>query len=390
MSISIENICNLERFSGLEIVAGDKGRNNIVTSGGMLDFEFCTDLDSSQFDYYQPKSFVMTSLLFAKNEPEAILPAVKYLKEHEVSAFGYKPVFYDTLPEEVLAYAEENHFPIVKIPLHVFMDDIIFEIVEAVRTDDENFFSESNLQKMIDKEPPKSQLYYYTKNVSLKFKDYAICVYIKGDNQHFRPNIERYMNSFYMNNSLNTKAMICRYRDGLFAILTSRHNDMYKFELILKELLEFLSLDEKDLCINCSQIHYPYEDLDLCFRESYHTYLAALASEQNFRYYTKIGTYQFLIPQMDSKLMRNYMRTYISPLADKPELFDTLKEYVLCQGEVFITADKLSCHHNTIRYHIAKIKELLACEQLSDQEFYSNIAIAVRLYLLKGAKGLSH
>ena len=167
MSISIENICNLERFSGLEIVAGDKGRNNIVTSGGMLDFEFCTDLDSSQFNYYQPKSFVMSSLLFAKNEPEAILPAVKYLKEHDISAFGYKTVFYDTLPDEVLVYAEENNFPIVKIPLHVFMDDIIFEIIEAVRTDDENFFSESNLQKMIDNELPKSQLYYFTKNTLL-------------------------------------------------------------------------------------------------------------------------------------------------------------------------------------------------------------------------------
>lgn len=383
MSVTIENICNLERFSGLEFVAGIKGKRNIVTSGGMLDFEFCSDLDSSQFDYYQPKSLVMSSLLFAKNEPEAILPAIKYLKEHDISAFGYKTVFYETLPEEVLAYAEENDFPIIKIPLKVFMDDIIFEIMEAVRTDNENFFSENNLQRMVDNELPKSELYYFTKNVSLKFKDYAICVYMKGDHQHFRSNIERYMNSFYMNNNLATKAMICPYQGGLFAILTSRHNDMKKFELILKELLEFLSLQEKDLCINYSQIHYPYEDLDLCFRESYHTYLASLASGQKFRYYSRIGTYQFLIPQMDSTLMRNYMRSYISSLEDKPELFETLKEYVLCQGEIFVTADKLSCHHNTIRYRIAKLKELLGCEHLSDQEFYSNISIAVRIYLLK-------
>ena len=257
MSVSIENICSLERFAGLEFVTGRKGKTNVVTSGGILDFEFCTDLNPSQFDYYKPKSFVMSSLLFAKNEPEAILPAVRYLKEHDISAFGYKTVFYETLPQEVLSYAEENDFPIVKIPLEVFMDDIIFEILEAVRTDDENFFSESNLKKMIDNELPKSQLYYFTKNVSLKFKDYAVCAYIKGDHRHFRSNIERYMNSFYMNNGLITKAMICPYQGGLFAILTSRHNDVQKFELILKELLEFLSLNEKNICISCSQIHYP-------------------------------------------------------------------------------------------------------------------------------------
>ena len=61
MSVSIENICNLERFSSLEFVAGSKGKKNVVTSSGILDFEFCTDLDASQFDYYQPKSFVMSS-----------------------------------------------------------------------------------------------------------------------------------------------------------------------------------------------------------------------------------------------------------------------------------------------------------------------------------------
>lgn len=386
MSITIETLCKNEHLRGLEVIAGNQGVKNVVTSGGIADYEFCTDLDHSEFDYYKPKSFVMSSLLFAKNEAEAILPAIIYLKEHDISAFGYKTVFFESLPKEVLEYADKNDFPIIKIPLRVFMDDIIFEIAEAVRTDDENFFSETNLAKMIDDELPKSQLYYFTKNISLKFKDYAICAYIKGDAEHFRPNIERYMNSFYLNHSLSTKALICPYHDGLFAILTSRHNNPQHFELILKELLEFLSLDENKLCISCSQIHYPYEDLDICFRESYQTYLASVASGQNFRYYTHIGTYQFLVPQMDSKLMRNYMRNYISPLQDKPELFDTLKEYVLCQGEIFTTADKLCCHHNTIRYRISKIKEILSCEPLTDQEFYSNISIAVRLYLLKEAK----
>lgn len=385
MSISIENICNMDNLPGLEIVAGAGGKNNIITSGGVADFEFCTDLDSSQFDYYQPNSFVMSSLLFAKNEPEAILPAVKWLKEHDISAFGFKTVFYETLPEEVLTYANEHDFPIVKIPLLTFMDEILFEIIEAVRADNDNFLSEENIQKMIDGDFPKSQLYYCTKNISLKFRDYAICAYIKGDAENFRPNIDRYMNSFYLNSSLTTKALICPYHNGLFAVLTSKHNNPQNFQLILKELLEFLSLEEKDLTIGCSQIYYPYEDLDTCFKESFHTYLASAASGQDFKYYSNIGTYQFLIPHMESKLMRNYMRAYIHPLLDKPELFDTLKEYIICQGEILAVADKLNCHHNTIRYRIAKSKELLNSETLTDQEFYSNVAIAIRLYLLKEA-----
>ena len=169
MSVTLEKICNIERLKGLEIVAGAEGKKNIILSSGIADFEFCTDLDTTQFDYYQPKSFVMSSLLFAKNKPEAILPAIKYLKEHDISAFGFKAIFYETLPEEVIAYANENNFPIVKIPLLTFIDDIIFEIIEAVRADNVNFFSEENIQKMIDGDFSKQQLYYCTKNISFIF-----------------------------------------------------------------------------------------------------------------------------------------------------------------------------------------------------------------------------
>lgn len=389
MSVTLEKICNIEHLNGLEIIAGREGKKNIILSSGIADFEFCTDLDIAQFDYYEPKSFVMSSLLFAKDKPEAILPAIKHLKARDISAFGFKPIFYETLPEEVIAYANENNFPIVKIPLMTFMDDIIFEIIEAVRAENHNFFSEENIQKMIDGDFSKQQLYYFTKNISFKFKDYAICAYIKGDSENFRPNIERYMKSFYLNSSLTSKALICPFHDGIFAVITSKHNNPQHFELILNELLEFLSLKEKDLTIGCSQIHYPYDDLDVCFRESFDTFLASVASGQNFKYYSNIGTYQFLISQMDFKPMRNYMRTYITPLLDKPEFFDTLKEYVFCQGDIVKTADHLSCHHNTVRYRITKSKELLNSDCLTDFEFYGNISIAIRLYLLQEAKAVS-
>lgn len=57
---------------------------------------------------------MLSSLLFAKQEPEYLLNAVKNLIELGASALAYKPVIFKELPEEVLSYAEQQNFPILR------------------------------------------------------------------------------------------------------------------------------------------------------------------------------------------------------------------------------------------------------------------------------------
>ncbi|UZM99773.1 PucR family transcriptional regulator ligand-binding domain-containing protein [Lysinibacillus sp. MHQ-1] len=47
-------------------------------------------------------------------KPEYLLNAVKSLIELGASALAYKPVIYKDLPEEVITYAEEQNFPILR------------------------------------------------------------------------------------------------------------------------------------------------------------------------------------------------------------------------------------------------------------------------------------
>lgn len=76
-----------------------------------------------------------------------------------------------------------------------------------------------------------------------------MAVYIKGEDEDFQLNLERYSKVFYLNRNLNTKALVCKYKNGLFALLTARQKKKQSFAIILHELMEFLSsFQRRTLC----------------------------------------------------------------------------------------------------------------------------------------------
>lgn len=393
MALTIKDILQLQSLHGFQLISGHKGLSRYVTSAGILDYEVCPDIDYPRETAFEKDSVVLSSLLFAKDKPELILPAVEQLYASGVSGFAYKTVIYSNLPEEVTEFSEDHEFPIFCFGKDTYFENIIFEVMNAVLSDDTNLLTESTIKKMIENDLSKSQVYFLSKNVSLNFKEYAMGVYIKGSSDDFCVDIDRHLKNFYLNRNLNDKALMCKYEDGIFAVLTAHQPKQESFSLILDDLLTFLSPfddsgigihpSKSDLSVSCSNIHLPHENLDLCFRESYFTYLASSAEGRNFRYYSSIGTYQFLIPQRDTEIMQTYMKTVINPLKEKSEYFETVHRLVLYGGDTALTADHFGCHQNTIRYRLGKIKALLHLESETEQDFYAVLAAAMRLYLIK-------
>lgn len=392
MALTIKDILQLQSLRGFQLISGHKGLSRYVTSVGILDYEVCPDIDYPRDTAFEKDSVVLSSLLFAKDNPELILPAVEQLYASGVSGFAYKTVIYSNLPEEVNDFSEEHNFPIFCFGKDTYFENIIFEVMNAVQSDDTNLLTESTIKKMIENDLSKSQVYFLSKNVSLKFKEYAMGVYIKDSSDDFCADIDRHLKNFYLNRNLNDKALICKYEDGIFAVLTARQPKHDSFSLILDGLLTFLNTSgnteatygsKPGFKVSCSNIHMPHENLDLCFRESYFTYLASSAESRDFHCYSSIGTYQFLIPQRDTDVMQAYIENIIGPLKERPDYFETVHRLVLCGGDTSLTADFFGCHQNTIRYRLGKIKALLHLESETEQDFYAVLAAAMRLYLIK-------
>lgn len=386
MALTVKDILQLGGLSKMRLIAGKGGLNRYVASLGIADYEFSSFAQASEKNVFEPDMIILSTLLFARDEPDLILATTKFLCEIGAAAFACKTTVFPDLPAEVIDFANHHDFPIIQYDGDLYMESIIFEILDAVRKEDDNFFSEENLNQMIAGSLTNAQIYALSKNISLKLKEYVMAVYIKGEDEDFQLNLERYSKVFYLNRNLNTKALVCKYKNGLFALLTARQKKKQSFAIILRELMEFLSPSKEGLYVSCSRIHDPYKELDQCIRESYYTHIASTAEEKSFGSYDKIGAYQLLVPLADTEAMKDFMSSLIDPIREKPEFFETIRQLALNEGDIFRTASSLQCHHNTIRYRISKIKQFLFCEEMSDQEFYVNISLAVRLHMLNENK----
>lgn len=383
MALTVKDLLELNSLKGCRLIAGENGLSKPIISAGIADFEFADFADPHEKDVFQRDSLVLSTMLFAKGNPSLILPAVKSFYDLGISAFAYKPSIFEFLPPEVIDFANQMDFPIIEFSTNQFIDEIIFDIMDAVRKDNDDFFSEENIDKMISDGMTKAQVYALSKNVSLKFKEHIMAIYLKSSCHEFQLELDRYHRKFSLNRALVQKALLCKYKNGLFAVLTARQNNEKHFSIILQELIEFLSIPTENLYISCSGIHNPFKDLDQCIRESYYTHLASLAEGKHFHSFSQIGPWQLLIPYAQSDVMKDYMNSRIQPILEKQDFYDTLRALTLCRGDIFKTASLLNCHHNTVRYRLSKIKQFLFSAEMSDQEFYADISLAVRLYMLQ-------
>ena len=108
MALTVKDIIQLEGLRNMKPIAGLGGLNRQVVTIGIADHEFASFADPSERDVFEPNSIVLTSLLFAKDEPEQILSAVEYFYQTSAAAFAYKVSVFDELPQEVMDFANDH------------------------------------------------------------------------------------------------------------------------------------------------------------------------------------------------------------------------------------------------------------------------------------------
>ena len=81
--------------------------------------------------------------------------------------------------------------------------------------------------------------------------------------------------------------------------------------------------------------------------------------------------------------MSNFRDYYLTRLSGKKDILNTLFLLVEQHGDIYNTAASANCHHNTIRYRINKAKQLTGNLNISDQDFYADISLALRYYRLQ-------
>lgn len=377
MALTVKDILELPSGQKMQLLAGSNGLDRSVVSVEIADYEFAPgvqfvpDVSFNLDEAMDPASFIITSFLFAKDDPSVIIDAVKQMQEMGMAALAFKKIIYEELPDEVLTFADENDFPILSFGRDVWFENIIFDIMYAVQFDDKVYLSEEKIDSMLSGSMNRSELDIILKGISLKLRPYVSVIYITGD----ALDAGRILRSFYLLKGFHSKGLMVRYGDGLFLITTSACSDHESHDLIRREAFELLGIPE-DISMGMSDVHEA-ASLDKAFRESRQCYIASVVEGMPFDCFSQIGIYRVLLPALDNEESAAFATDVAGALTDKPDLLETVCAYIAAGGDIVRSAASLHCHQNTIRYRLGRIRELTGLQDATDSELYLQLKTAI-------------
>lgn len=384
MAVTIRDILNLDSMKDFKVIAGEKGLMQTVTGTEILDFEFMQEGEAYRKRAFIGNSLVLSSLLFAKDDDSLILEAVKKLVSQNVRALAYKPVFFRELPREALEYADKAGFPILEFGHDEFFEDIIFSIKELVSRDDVLGQTEPLIGEMLKREFSEEEAEEAHERINPLLRPSVAAVCIRDRELTAEQISEKIMRS-RPDSKLRSKTFTGKYQDRFLIILSQDEPSPDRFKALLEDVLIRYGLAGGEVITGVSEIRRIDDHFDKIIRQAYWAERVAEIEKTPVKFYDRMGIYKLIISYICTDGMKGYVQEYLAPLFEEEEregeLLHTAIEYVLAKGDIIKTAERLFCHKNTIRYRIGKLQEKLDPDS-NEKEFYLNLAVAVKIYLL--------
>lgn len=393
MILTVYGAMKLEALKNFRLACGQLGLDRIITRTAILDYEFSDGLEMDFSTQFGRGEFIISSMLYAQENSDALLDAVRRLIELGASALAIKTVFFKSLPEAVCALANEERFPIFLFDNTTFFEDVISEISESLKTAEKLNQLSLKLETLMFKDLQREDNKKISMELNRDFRKNIVVFYGKAANHLPALQLDRLYETFQTYKFHSPETLMVGYRDGLMFLISGDFNDPAIFERRLEESLIGCGLSKSALSVGSSGVYDALEGLSSAVREAVWAQMGAEAiysgneKERTATAFRDIGIYQLLLPIRDNDWSDHYVNSFLSPLLKKEdetgsELLKTAIAYITCSGQLKQTAEMLFVHENTVRYRINSLHKRL-CPASNDLIFYEQLSAAIRLYILK-------
>ncbi len=360
--------------NGLKIAAGIGGMSRTITSAGILDYEMESVLkDKFMHTNFHEGQLVVSTFLYAKDNPFLIADAVKHLAAKGVSGLVIKNVFKLPLHDAVLRYADSKNFPIFLIDSQdIYVEKIIYEVSRHCELMADNRFAQQVLSRILNEDLTESEIVAQVKKMAPSCGEQFFTVYFQFDDLLSNAAYDRFMQRFLGSDLGGPGNILVLKDDGMFFTcsgenITGVYTDSF-FRYIAETLLE------GERCLRCgiSRYHLRLSKYKASLRESLYAAAFSQASDTQtvFMRYGQLGLGQILYPFAEKPEMLRYAEDILGPIEDydienNSLLLETLQVYLDHDCDLLAAATALGQHKNTIRYRLDKVQELTGLDYKS-------------------------
>ena len=365
--MKINDIQYIPRIQNFQLIAGKEGISRNIRNVVIFEYE-----DEKNYeDNYYDEDFIITSLIFAKNNPSLIEPMLKKMMELGASGIAIKRAYYQELPENVLAFANLHELPIFVFD-DIYIEDVIVSIADYMQKEKRYSLYQQEILELITENRSPYEIEKYCRLMNNAYSGCMTGAYLECSESKSSQAVDQILHSLLMRRKIKTLKdyQFYQYHNGMF-ILYNHLNPLnsssyyHKFTVFIEQF----GCRMQDFVVGFSSCLMKRQDIDKCFRESFFACKHAKAAGLSFEHYENIGTDKLIYPLLlDKSCQKEYQ--YLMQLLSSSDvetgsdLLETIYAYCSCGHNIKQTAEMLFQHPNTIRYRLKRAMELMrSCNQ---------------------------
>ena len=348
----------------LRLSAGADGLARPVTGVAILDYEFIPTVKNKYRRVnFRENEIVLTTFLYAQNDPYLITDAVKQLVEQGASGLVVKNALHVPIPAQAMRYADARDFPLLLVTSDdLFFDTMILQIGQRIAELKSSDFAQREIDALLQAESSE-EVRRRALRLNPSFCYELAALYLTFDRALGRDDFRTLEAAFRKRPESGCEHLLACYNGGLLLVASgdgTQELNAQAFLQALEETVELCGIRARITGRGASNTQF---GLEACARAIAQALDASQVSQDeggSFVRYVDLGVLGAVLPFAQTDEMQSFAEGVFAPLREfdaehGAHLEETLVTFANNEGNVARTAEALGQHANTVRYRLDKI-----------------------------------
>lgn len=376
MAITLQRLCEKASYLyGLRVLAGAPGMNGPVQWVHVVE-------DAEAAEFLHGGELIFTTGI-AQQGTEWLLPFAEEL--HRRGACGLVVncgPYLAEMPAALLAFCNENQFPLMDIPWKTRLVDITRDFCNQIIRSEKEAEDIGTIFKNLmyyPEELPKYLPALESHNFDLN-GTYRIVGAKFGCPPEQLADRLRQLRLMVSRRLSHVQAAFFESKECLFAVLENLEPE--ELHRVLEQFQTEMSGAGSGMRLAAGEA-VPLRELSVGFRRTAAVLRLAERRNQSPLYYDELSTEKLLISVSDTRVLEEYRRAVLGRLEsydheNGTHFVEILERYLFCDGSVQKVAEEMFVHRNTVNYQINRIKKILG-KDLSSMEERMELMLAFQI-----------